>query len=166
MGLSAKLCIFQPLSGNTRQLPSLSGALGQGGNSHAGRTGLRVLLPTTMSVWFSHCLSQCQGLAPLGTGSEHSTSSGNSFTIIFASTPTATVSMLSTLHTHTHTSTLHTPSYWILKQTLEVGSFYFHLADKKTESTRSKVTCQLIFQSCSVHTTPRFQVKRKTFYQQ
>ena len=165
MGLSAKLCIFQPLSGNTRQLPALSGALGQGGNSHAGRAGLRELLPSTSSVWFSHCLSQCQGLAPLGTGSEHNTSN-NSFTITSASTPSASVSMLSTLHTHTHTSTLHTPSYWLLKQTLDVGSFCSHFTDKKTESLRSKVTCRSFSQSCSVHTTPRFQVKRKTFFQQ
>ena len=156
MGLSAKLCIFQPLSDNTRQLPALSGALGQGGNSHAGRTGLRELLPSTSSVWFSHCLSQCQGLAPLGTGSEHNTSN-NSFTITSASTPSAAVSMLSTLHT---------PSYWLLKQTLDVGSFCSHFTDKKTESLRSKVTCRSFSQSCSVHTTPRFQVKRKTFFQQ
>lgn len=140
MGLSAKLCIFQPLSGNTRQPPALSGALGQGGNSHAGRTRVRILLPSTISVWFSHCLSQCQGLAPLGTGSEHNTSN-SSFTVTSASTPSAAVSMLSTLHTHTHTSTLHTPSYWLLKQTLEVGSFCSHFADKKTESLRSEVTC-------------------------
>ena len=131
MGLSAKLCIFQPLSGNTRQLPALSGALGQGGNSQAGRAGVRALLPTTISVWFSHCLSQCQGLAPLGTGSEHTTSNSNSFTVTSASAPTATVSMLSTLHVLFHS--VFTPIRMVVL-------YFSYFVDKKTRF-REVVIC-------------------------
>ena len=166
MGLSAKLCIFHPLSGNTRQLPALAGALGQGGNSHVGRAGLRVLLPTPCQFGFL--------IASPSARAWHLWELVQSTTLVIVIALLLLLLLLqllqflwlSTLHTHTHTSTLHTPSYWILKLTLEVGSFYFHFADKKTESPRSKVTCQSIFESCSVHTTPRFQGKRKTFYQQ
>lgn len=77
--LSAKLWIFQPPPGNPRQL-CMTEALGQRGNSHAGRAAVRVLLPAPTSVWFSHCLSPCQGLAPLGIGSQHNNTSCGSVT--------------------------------------------------------------------------------------
>ena len=107
--LFANLCIFQPPPGNTKQL---SGALGQGGSSHSGRTGVRVLLPVAASVWFSHASPSArawhlwelvQSITPPATVIAL-------LLLLSASTPTATVSMLSTLHIHTHTCTSRIPS--------------------------------------------------------
>lgn len=122
MGLSAKLWHLSATIWQHQTAASLSGALGQGGNSQAGRAGARALLPTTISVWFSPCLSQCQGLAPLGTEQSTHQQQQQRYCYFCFLLPIATASMLSTSHALTHTSTSHALTHASISHAPSTGS--------------------------------------------